>query len=140
MQTNDCSKDVNSKLLNNIRMKSNTLIDEFFSRQRPISLPIGNFKDQIIIKSYVVPTNINRLQKKDKWNDIKLSNWNNITEDISKETKDISNIPLAVDLQKECNEIFDNQQQKYIFKLIIWKKNGRIGIFTKESIIRKLMI
>ncbi|KAL2745740.1 putative serine/threonine-protein kinase isoform X1 [Vespula maculifrons] len=116
MQTNDCSKDVNSKLINNIRMKSNTLIDEFFSRQRPISLPIGNFKDQIIIKSYVVPTNINKLQKKDKWNDIKLSNWSNITEDISKETKDISNIPLAVDLQKECNEIFDNQQQKYILK------------------------
>ncbi|KAL2737725.1 putative serine/threonine-protein kinase isoform X1 [Vespula squamosa] len=111
-QTDDCLKDVNSKLINNIRMKSNSLIDEFFSRQRPVSLPIANFKDQIIIKSYVVPTNINKLEKKDKWNDIKLSNWNNITE----ETKDIPNIPLSVDMQKEYNEIFDNQQQKYIVK------------------------
>ncbi|XP_046829119.1 ribosomal protein VAR1, mitochondrial-like [Vespa crabro] len=111
-QTDDRPKDVNSKLINNIRMKSNSLIDEFFSRQRPTSLSVANFKDQIIIKSYVVPTHINKTQKKDKWNDIKLSNWNKLID----ETKDTSNIPISLDMQKEYNETFNNQQQKYILK------------------------
>ncbi|KAI4488357.1 hypothetical protein M0804_005205 [Polistes exclamans] len=109
-QSNDCSK-----LINNIRMKSNNLIDEFFKRQNPSSLSIENFKDRTIIKSYVVPTFIKKLQKKgNKWDDVNLSNWNNIME----KTKDKSSLPLSSDTQKNHNETFNNlmEQQKDIFK------------------------